>query len=79
LRLFRLRLRLRLWFGRFSRSHFRRRLIPIQTPQLLLIQSLLEPSYPAATLFFFRDRVTTVRLGRDGFDLRLFRLFEVDD
>src|SRR6185503_15317357 len=78
LRLF--RLWFRFWFRRLKGSHFRRRLIPVQPPQLLLIQSLLEPCDPAATLFLFRHLVTNrLRLGRDGFDLGLFKLFEVDN
>ena len=75
LRLF--RLRFRLWFRRSGSFYFRSRLISIQTPQLLLIQSLFEPCDPAATLFVFRHRIANLR--RDGFDLGLFRLFEVDD
>src|SRR6185295_19943166 len=78
-RLFRLWFRFRLWLRRFSGSHFRRRLIPIQTPQLLLSQSLLQPCDPAATLVIFRNRIANLRLRRNGLDLRLFRLFEVDD
>ena len=71
--------RLRFWFRRSGGSHFRRRSILIHTPQLLLFQSLLQSCDPAATLFIFRHRIANLRRGRDGFDLRLFGLFEVDD
>src|SRR6185503_11153357 len=76
LRYCRLWFRLRL-FHLLTNRLFR---LAIHTTRRLLIQSLLEPGDPAATLFLFRDRLANRRLRHDGFGrLTLFRLFEVDD